>query len=323
MLSFLRIVVATMVMTSSPLSLSSVSLPIVNNTAVFSSVCFNAGLVDIVVAPVPYVVVDVVAPVPFTDGITKAVVVVEDEDAEFDIVVVEMDAPVDVAANPLLRCYSVAQCSQIAQAAAAATASSSSVPFKEEQQSVDNVMDWFLKLMFDFVGRCLWWSLIQFVRSVRMMLQFGTRICYSASKFGLRSLWTHKESLLSAVCRFVRFHAKLLWHNKGFVGSALVRSTVFLAKLFWHNVGFLRRGMYYSGKFMVQLAWHNRELIATWITPCSLLFVGMYVMVPWSIRTMQTIRCSIVRMFYRFLRFVVRSVVCCCVVVLFLLIVCL
>ena len=321
MLSFLRIVAATMVMTSSPLSLSSVLLPIVNNTVDFSSFCSNAGLVDIVMAPVPYVVV--VAPVPFTDGITKAVVVVEDEDDEFDILVVEMEAPVDVAANPLLRCYSVAQCSQIARAAAAATAASSSIPFEEEQQSDDNIMDWFLKLMFDFVGRCLWWSLIQFGRSVRWMLQSGTRICYSASKFGLRSLWTHKGLILSAVCRFVRFHAKLLWHNKGFVGSALVRSTVFLAKLFWHNVGFLRRGLYYSGKFMVQLAWHNKELIATWIIPCSLLFVGMYVMVPWSIRTMRTIRCSIVRMFYRFLRFVVRSVVCCCAVVVFLLIVCL
>ena len=262
---------------------------------------FNTTSVRLLYDAFPDSIRDVVAPVPSVFGITNVVAFVENhDDSEFDILVVAME---ELVVNPAPR------------------AAHASVEEEEQQppSDADTFLDWLFQRLFDFIGRGVRWSLIQFGRSCRWWLQGCARWSYRVSKVGLRFVWTNKEAILSGGCRFVQFHVRLWWHNKGFVCSGLYRSTVFLAKLFRHNLGFIGSGLVAVVSFVVRLAWHNQGLIGTWILPCALLCWGLSVLVPWSLRTMRTIRCSIVRMFYRFLRFVVRSVVCCCcAIVLFL-----
>ena len=320
----MMILVATS--TSSPTVSSSSwssSAPFTHTSTSSSFFCSLTGLHTGL--PTGRVVEEVVAPVPFTDGITQAVASsfehTHEEDAAFDILVVALEIPApsdDAVNNPLLRCYSVPDCTRAAAAAAATARASSSIPVEEDEKEqqppsdANKFWDWLFQRLFDCIGRAMRWSLLQCGRSGRWWLHGCARWSYHVSQVGLRFVWTHKAAIVSGGCRVVQFHVRLWWHNKGLVCAGLYRSTIFLAKLLRHNLGFLGSGLVAVVSFVVRLAWHNHGLLGTWLLPGALLCWGLSVLVPWSLRTIRSIRGSLVRMFYRFLHFVVRSVMCCC-----------
>ena len=228
---------------------------------------------------------NVTAPVPSVFGITDIVAAVENHDDtafDFFVVALEVPAPVDAAMNPLLRCYSVTDCTRAA-AAAASAAAATAAPYAslDDAPILDQVL---VGVIVDGVRLC---------RTVHGLLAtVGERLPTLTREYtaGFRSVLSRLHRFHQYRLRVVRHNFRVLRYRFRALCQFLYRAVlcscltivmsamvVLAASLFFDKPGMVVSPAWWSGAFLLCCVynWFHFGYFRTFVVLLPIVFVAL------------------------------------------------